>query len=487
MGIKSLLLKNISTKQTFLKNVFWLAISEGILRLSQFLLLIYTIKILGVTEFGKFTFALSFVTIFAVLAEFGLSDITTRELSQDKKIEKQYPDILSLKIILTIAVLILMLIGSFFVTSDVVIKKVIWILSFSILIGNFSYIIYAFFRARQQMEYEASAKIIQALITTGMVFFVLFHFPSVQSISLGYLLANLFVLIFLLLFFNFFIQPIRLGFDQNVFRKFFLFSRPLGLASIFIVVVLNIDSVIMGRLGQIAENGWYSATRAIINLASVLATLIWISFYPILSKLFTEAKEKFQKVWNYYMQSMIALAVPLVAGSLVLAPRIIDFIYGQKFDSSILAFQILIFASGISFIYNPYLIMLFVANKQKKYLQVYLIAAIANVATNIILIPRYSLYGASISMVITSIIIFLLGIKFSRKLVYIPFFDKKLFKTIFAVVFSSLVMLIVIKQPVVYNLNILLSISVATLSYLFVLFIFWKLLKKSDLLVNKTV
>src|SRR3989344_8041918 len=114
-------------RQTIFKNIFWLAISEVILRLSQFLLLIYTIKILGVTEFGKFTFALSFVTIFSIFAEFGLPGIVTREFSQDKKNENQYPDILSLKIILIASALVLISVSSFFVTSDIAIKKVIWI------------------------------------------------------------------------------------------------------------------------------------------------------------------------------------------------------------------------------------------------------------------------------------------------------------------------------------------------------------------------
>jgi len=485
--IKSLLFGNATTKQTIIKNTLWLAISEGILRFSQFLLIIYTIRILGVTEFGKFIFALSFVTIFAVLAEFGLSDIATRELSQDKKIEKQYSDIFSLKIILTIGALILMLIGSFFITSDTVIKRVIWVLSFSVLVGNFSYIIYAFFRARQRMEYEAGAKIVQALITIGIVVFILFNFPSIQNISWGYLISNLLALASLLLFFNFFIQPIKLSFNKTILQKFFLFSQPLGLAAIFIVIILNIDSVIMGRLGQITENGWYGAARTVVNLIIVLATLVWMSFYPALSRLFKESKEKFQKAWNYYMESMIILAVPLVIGGLILAPKIIDFIYGQRFSPSVLAFQILIFSAGIGFIYNPYLIMLFVSNQQKKYLWINLIAAAINTAANIILIPFYSFYGASIAMVITSIFILILGIEFSRRLAHISLFNKKLLKTTIIVALSGLIMLIIINQPIVYNLNVFSSIFMGVLFYSASLFVLYKFSYKLNWLSNKAI
>ena len=105
-GITSLLLDNKTLKQTIFKNTFWLAVAEGISRLFGFILIIYVARILGTTEFGKFTFALSFVSMFVVLSDFGLSDIATREFSRDKKSEKEYSGILSLKILLSIGTLI---------------------------------------------------------------------------------------------------------------------------------------------------------------------------------------------------------------------------------------------------------------------------------------------------------------------------------------------------------------------------------------------
>ena len=484
-NLPALFLKNLGLRQTVIKNTFWLAVSEAIFRLSQFLLIIYSIRILGATEFGKFTFALSFVAIFATISDFGLSDIATRELSQDKKNEKEYSGILSLKILLSVASLILITIGSFFIASDIIIKKIIWILGFSVIINNFFFIICAFFRARQQMEYEAGAKIIQSLIMVCIVIFVLFNFPLIENVSWGYLIANLASFILLLLFFHFYIQPLKLSFDKNLLRKFFRFSQPLGFSAIFVVIILNIDSVMMGRLGQITENGWYSAVRAIVNLTFVLATLIWVSFYPVLSHFFKESKEKFQRVWNYYMESMIILAIPLVMGGLFLAPKIVDFIYGQKFSPSVPAFQILIFAAGINFVYNPYIIMLFVSNQQKKYLWISFIAAIIDVITNIILIPRYSFYGASIAMLITSIFILLSGIEFSRRITHISLFNIRLLKITIMVIFSGLIMLFAISQSMIYHLNVVFSVIAGMLFYFTVLFIFYKFLYKLNWLSNE--
>jgi len=78
------LLHNLGEKQTIAKNTFWLGVAEGITRFLKLFLIIYVARILGATEYGKFTFALAFVSLFAIFSDFGISTITTREIARDK-------------------------------------------------------------------------------------------------------------------------------------------------------------------------------------------------------------------------------------------------------------------------------------------------------------------------------------------------------------------------------------------------------------------
>ena len=77
----SFFLDNINLKQTILKNTFWLVMAEIIIRILKLVLVIYVARILGATEYGKFTFALSFAMLFVALSDLGLSPITVREFS----------------------------------------------------------------------------------------------------------------------------------------------------------------------------------------------------------------------------------------------------------------------------------------------------------------------------------------------------------------------------------------------------------------------
>jgi len=438
------LLHNLGTKQTIAKNTFWLAIAEGITRFLKLFLIIYVARILGVTEYGKFTFALAFVSLFAVFSDLGVSSIVIREFAREKEKEKEFPAILSLKLVLGIISLILICIGSFFITPDPVIRGIIWILGIYIIINSFSGIIYAFLRARQKMEYEAWAKILQAMAVTGAGFFVLCNFRSVQNLSLSYLFASLVALISILFFFHFKIYHLKLNFNKTIWKKVLAMSWPLALAGIFSTIYNQTDLVMMGYWGQITQTGLYNAAHKIVIVTIIPASLIGASFYPVLSKFFKESKEKFQITWDYYMQSMIFLAVPIMVGGIVLAPKIIDFIYDPSYFPSILAFQILIITGGIIILNSPFSQALIISNQQKKLFWITLSGAILNVGLNLILIPKYSLDGAAFTTLVTVLLMLFLFFEFTSRLTPINPLNLKLFSTFLIVFISSMAMYLVI-------------------------------------------
>jgi len=476
--IKALFFDNKTIKQTVFKNTFWLGAEMTISRLLKLVLVIYVARILGATEYGKFTFALAFVSLFIVFADLGLSTIVNREFARDEAKVKEFYSILFLKILLSLGTLILIFIGSFFVTPDETIRKVIWLLATYVLVNSFYTIIYCFFYARQRMEYEAMGEIVNALIATGLGLFVIFKFPSIVNLSYAYLLAAIVALIFILVLFHLKFLPFKLTFEKEIWRKFLLMSWPLALASLFSTLYANIDSVMMGYLKQTAETGWYNASFRIIQIALLPMGLIAGSFFPVLSKFASperdaaadrvrEMKENLQKVWDYDLGLMILLAVPLVVGGIALASKIIDFVYGQDFLPSILAFQILIIMAGILFLYRPFYEVLVASNQQKKIFWVVFTGAIINIILNLILIPKYSLYGAAAATTITHFLIFILLFNLTAKYAPIEPFNFKFLFYLASAFFSSTLMYFAISHPLIYNLNIFVSVLAGASVYFF--------------------
>lgn len=469
--IKSILFSNQTIKQTIFKNTFWLAMAETVTKLLKLVLLIYVARILGATEYGKFSFAFAFVYIFAILADLGVGEIVIREFAREEKKEKEFPAILSFKILLNLITLILVFISSFFITADPGIQKLVWILAVYLLIDNFIYFICCFFRARQEMQYEAFAKVVQALAIAGAGFFVIFNFPSATNLSYSYVFAGLVALIFL--FFIFLLKlkdyQLKIEFNRAIWKKYLLMSWPLALAGTLAMIYGQIDSVMMGYWNQITETGWYSAAYRLVGAVLMICGFISLSFYPALSKCFKESKESLQRVWDSQMEIMFFLAVPLAVGGTVFAPQIIKFVYDSSYLPAVLAFQLLMLMAGICYLQNPFNHLLVAVNQQKKLFWVTFLGAVVNVILNFILIPRFSLYGAAAATTVTWLILLMVCIYFTRKYTTIEPFNLRFLRTGLIVIFSALIMYLAILKLNFYNLHlfpaVLLGASVYFVSF----------------------
>jgi len=474
--------KLVGQQQIIFKNTFWISLAEVSARILKFFLIIFVIRILGAKEYGKFSFAFSFVTLLTVFFDFGLSLILTREFAKDKKNEKYFLSILSLKIFLEIFAMILIAIGSFFITQDWVIRKIILILALYVLCAEQCNFFYAFFRARQKMEYEAWLKIFQAIILTTVGFGIILKSPSIIRLSLAYPLSTFISLIIILYFFYSRISPLKISFNIYIWKRFLSMSWPLALIGAMSTVYNYTDSVMMGYYGQITQTGHYNASYKIISMALLPMNLLTISFYPALSKALNE-KKYLQKIWNFLTGIMIFLAMPLLIGGYILAHKIIIFLYGPEYLPSVLAFKILLFSAFIIYLYNSYNQILIVSNQQKKLFFSISIGAIINVVLNLILIPKYSLYGAAVATVVTHSIVFIQLFSLTSKYTFIKIFNFSLFKTIFSALIAGLTMYIFLFYS---NFGLSLNILSGIIIYLFSFYItkillFNRFLKNSNL------
>lgn len=481
MNIKSLFFENKSLRQTIFKNTFWLGIGLGADRLLRLILLVYAARVLGATDYGKFTFALAFLSLIIIFSDFGLDTIVIREFAREKDKQEEFYSIISLKILLSLGAFIVILFSSFFITPDPTIQRIILILGIFSLTESFIDVLGAFFHAHQRMEYQAWTTVLQSLLMTGIGLFLLFKFPSVDNLSYSYLVASIFALIFTLVLFHFKFLPFKICWQKSVWRKFLSMSWPMALVGLFSNIYVNIDSAMMGYWGMLTETGWYNAAYRIVFVVIIPGALISRSFAPVLSKFFKESKEMVQKAWSQQMDLMIMFAIPLMVGGIVLAPRIIYTFYPLDFGPSVLAFQILIIMGGIIFFYRPFTDVMVASNQQKKIFWISLSGAIVNIILNFILIPKYSLYGAAGATVITYILILLLYFMYTAKLSLIIFAQRKSVLTFMIAITSSFLMYLVIKEPIIYNLNIFFSVFLGGLAYSFAFLCLSLVLKKLKL------
>jgi len=476
-SIRSVLFDNITVRQTVLKNTFWLTVGIGISKLTNFVLLVFAARVLGVTEYGKFTFALAFVALLTICGDLGISPILIREFSKEKERESDFHALLSLKIFLVVGMIMIISLGSFFVTSSFGIRKIIMILAFYAAVNSVINLNVAFFQARQKMEYQAFGEIVAASTMIILGFIVLLIWPSAENLSYIFFLSVLFTLVFITTLLHQKITLFKVRWDIHIWKKYLSMSWPLAFTGFLTLIYSYIDSVMLGYKGMIIETGWYNAAYRIAAFGFLISSPICGSFYPVLSEYFKKSKAGLQKIWEHFSELMIILGIPLTTGGMFLAPRIICFFYGDNFTPSILAFQLLIITTGIIFLYTSFQQILIVSGQQKKIFCAILGGAILNIIMNLILIPKFSLYGAAIATVITHFLILSLLVIFTVVFTPVRVFFIKFLTVFIGVIVSSGLMLLIISRPFIYNLSLIFAVLIGIISYFVSIFFYRKLIK----------
>ncbi len=454
LSIQNLLFRNLNVKQTLLKNTFWLGLGTAFTKLLFLALTIYATRILGVEGFGQFSFALAFVSLFVIFSNMGISSMIVREFAHEKEHPEQLYSLISLRIVLVLGTLLLIGISSFFIAQTPDVQMIIFILALFVVINSIIDIFYSFFHARQKMEYEAWFEAAQALAIFGLGAFMLLRFSSPLYFSYGYVLSAMVTLVLVLLFFHWKVLPLAIRWDFGVWKKFLKMSWPLAFMGMFGAVYSYTDSVMLGYLGMVKETGWYNAAFRIVMVSLVPAGFIGASFYPALSRFLAESREKFQKVWNYEIEIMIVLAVPLVVGGITLGGKMIESFYPTDFMPSILAFQILIVQAGLIFLHRPLYDAMIVLNQQKKAFWITMAGAMVNVLLNFILIPRYSLYGAACATVATHFLTLIIAAFFLRRFTFLHFTLAKIGLIAAIASIATAIMYGVITYPAFENFHI---------------------------------
>ena len=479
----SFLLRNSGTKQTIAKNTFWLAFSTVISKIIKYFLVVYAARILGATEYGVFSFALAFVALLSVVADLGISPLISREIAKGEKSEIHLSTALTLKLLLTILALVLVVILAFLIPQSPKIRLTILILAGYILVNGLSVFFYNCFYGRQEMQYQSWTEIIGVASTTILGIYLISLVPKAYFLAIAYLAGAVISLIIIYsLFRKKFKIRTRLSIDKQQWVKIFNWSWPLALGGTFAFIYTNTDSLMMGFWHLFSQVGYYNAAQKIVAMAIIPANLIATSFFPALTKSYSnQEKEKMQKLFDYQNIVLLSLAIPIVVGGYILANGLIVRIYGASYQPAVLALRILILMGGISYLRASLGRPLFIYNQQRKTFWIAAWGAILNVALNTILIPRFGLYGAAWASVATFSFALVLIWYYVKRLTPLKIINRTLVKYSLVFLVSSILMGIVLKELAACNVNPFLKVGIGTVVYFSCLALFWKFASPTSL------
>ena len=181
---------------------------------------------------------------------------------------------------------------------------------------------------------------------------------------------------------------------------------------------LNIDTILLSKLSGVISVGIYSAASRINQMTVIVPMAFSMAMLPIFSRHFGYGLENLREKTELSLRLVLIACLPMVAGVILLADKIIFLIYGSKFEQSILILQLI---APFLIPYSIILILaqtLIAANYQSIDLKLNMVAALLATVLNYVLIKPYAEYGAVMANMVTIIIFMALQLWFVLKLLF---------------------------------------------------------------------
>jgi O-antigen/teichoic acid export membrane protein len=421
---------------------------------------------LGDVIFGKYSFALAFVAIFAVFSDLGYNTILIREVSRDKSQASKYlNNVISMRILLSIAIFALIVVSINIMGYPADTKNAVYLFGIYTLLTSISAVFKVTFRAFEKMEYEAAITILANIIRITLGLSVLFLGYSLIELALIFVISGILEVLFsILICRKKFIKP-QIEFDFDFLKNTIKIALPLSITGISLLIYTKTDTIMLSMMKGDAVVGWYNAAYNLILGFKPIPQLFMNALFPLMSSYYESSKDSLNIISEISFKFLFVIGFPLALGTTILADQIIHIFYGPQFTNSVVALQILSWDIFLFMMWTNGSFILIAANKQKMWAIAAVSTALINIAANLILIPPLSYVGAAIATIIAESLCVILVFYFI--IIHTKFSVK--YKNIMSILVSSFLMAIFIY--IFNDLNMIILVILAMILYIFLLYL----------------
>jgi len=385
-------------------------ITKAITVIFGFLTMIILTRYLGVGGYGNYMYVLTLVVLFGGFADWGTATIGVREAAKDElKQNLILSNVFLIRVVLSLIAALLMILAAFFLplktNHEVLIRQ-------GIAFGSLILILFAIkasfgiiFQTKLQMH-----KLAVSDITASFLIFLISWLFTHSHLGLIYLLvavilANVAAVILAAILA---IKTIKFKFqiDWDFVKAFFKECLPMGALLLLFTIYNKVDTVILGIIKGNEAVGIYAVGYRIYDVLVLGAAYFMNSLLPVLSQYsdIQKWREKIKVIYQKSFDILLMMAGIVLIFTLILAPLVIRLITQQRFGEffdAVLVVRLLSLAIFISYFNHLTGFTIVALGRQRWYFLVAFGALILNIVANLIVIPKFSYYGAAVVTIFT--------------------------------------------------------------------------------------
>ena len=365
-------------------------------------------RALGQNRFGLFSYALVFVSIFAIIADFGMQTILVREIARPRwQPSELLGNAVVIKIILSLLAITVTILVAWLAGYPQELFFIIIILTLSIPVTYKFYTLRAIFEApfsaSLKMTVPVLCQLFDSLLLVGITYTLMRSGASLEKLVMGYVLSNLPGLI-LTIYAAARRVPFRFAINKELSWFLLRESFPLWIYTILMTVSGSVDVLFLRELRGESAVGLYSAALRLTSPLLFIPQGIVVSLFPLLSRYHGQSDEKLTIAFHLGMKVILLLALTLAIATTFLGSEIIKLLYSDEFSGSAQPLIILMWSQAFFFL--SYFVTNTLTSANQQQIPYYAAAAmlLTNVIASWILIHAFGVQGAAVAKLVSIII-----------------------------------------------------------------------------------
>ena len=364
-------------------------------------------KYLGTQLFGVYNYAFALTALFIPLCDLGMDTYLMREVPRlnEQDIPKQLGAVLSWKGLLTFFVFLAMSLTTGLLDSFGTDRFFMVVLAGLITLLRTYWTTFAsFFRAINKVGFETGMLSLARIAEFVVIILSITIDTGLLSLLAVMTVVNiLFVSLTHVLVRRRFTHPILVG-DFAHMMTMLRGGLPFALATIFSAIYFNFDTVLISKFIGDDSAGIYRAAYNLIFPLTMFGLAITGAFFPFASQNYRERRSEVESVVRRSIMQLMMIALPIAVITTFLSTEIVHFLFAPEFAGTAECLSILGWFLPVVFLTTFVGNTLGAIDEQPYVLRVTIVSAVFNIAANLIVVPRYAQFGASIITVLTALL-----------------------------------------------------------------------------------
>jgi O-antigen/teichoic acid export membrane protein len=394
-------------------------------RLIDFFFAAYYLRILGPADAGRYVAAITTAGFFEILANYGLDILLIRDVSQDRSRANHYlfnTTILRLLAALVASLPILVFMwGTRLTENPLTIEEIaaVLLIMVGMVFSGMSKGVTGLFYVYEEAEIPAAMTTATTILKVGFGVIVLllgYSFVGLAAVSIIVNVITLAVLLFLAL--RRFDLHGPWVFDPALQRQLVHKGFPLMLIHLLQTIFISIDILLLRLMLADGEEvvGYYQTAYKWFNALQVIPAFFTLALFPVISREINNSMESARRMYTMSLKLMLLLALPIAVYTMFLAPSLVRLLGGPQYlPQGAIALQIVIWSIPFGWLNSVTNYVLIALGLERLQPRAFAIAVGFNIGANLIFIPRFSFVAASVTTILSEIVLMVIFAHYLRQ------------------------------------------------------------------------